>query len=181
MSSSRHLGWLLPVALPILLLCWVKYLPKPNRPQAAPSELETAQPEPGAAQPKPQPVSKQNQPTCFRISGIPPDWDRARLKKELQTIDPGFDNMGAMISGPFPDSYGYTALLDLNECTSYFTFEPNQEKHVLINESDRRARLVLDKHFYDLTPLNRAEVPIEMELVYPQKGVFQMLKCVPTV
>ena len=174
MSLSGHLGWLLPVALPILLLCWAKYLPKPNRPQTAPPKLETTQ-LPGAAQPESQPVSKQNQPTCFRISGIPSDWDRERLKKELQTIDPGFDNMGAEISGPFPDSCEYstrTALLDLNECTSYFTFEPNREKHELIDESGRKVHLVLDKHFYDLTPLNRAEVPIEMELVYPQKSVF---------
>ena len=145
--------------------------------------METTQPEPGAAQPEPQPAPLQYKPACFRISGIPPLWESERLEKALQTIDPGFDRMGAEVSGPFPDSCDsstQTALLNLNECTSYFTFEPNQEKHEVIRENGRIIRLVLDKHFYDLTPLNRAKEPIEMELVNSQKGDFQLLTCVCT-
>ena len=136
---------------------------------AAPPELKTAQPKPGAAQLEPQPVSKQNQPTCFRISGIPLLWDSNRLEKALQNIDPEFNPRNAEISGPFPDVYDPTqvALLDLSECTSYFIFEPNQEKHKSIKENGQKVHLVLDNHFYDLTPLNRAKEPVRMELVNP--------------
>ena len=92
----------------------------------------------------------------------------------MRTIDPEFDLEGAEVSGPFPDSYDptQTALLNLRECTPYFTFEPSQEKHKVINENGQKVHLVLDKHFYDLTPLNRAEGPVEMELVNLQKSDF---------
>ena len=149
---------------------------QPYRPHNAPpkpgTEPGAAQPEPlfagleadRPAQPEPLPAPK---PACFRISGIPSLWDSERLERELQTIDPDFDRMAAEVSGPFPDSYDpstQTALLNLSECTPYFTFE---EKHQIISESGQRVRLVLDKHFHDLTPLNRAEEPIKMELVNP--------------
>ena len=153
---------------------------KPNRPL---SELETPQPKPGTSQPEPQTGSKQNQQTCFRISGIPPHWDRERLKKALQTIEPEFNPMGAEVSGPFPDVYDRTqvALLGLRAGAPYFIFEPNQEKHKVISEDGQRVHLVLDNHFYDLTPLNRAKEPVKVESVNPQKGVFQILTFVPTV
>ena len=140
-------------------------------PQPAPPGLEADRP----TQPEPQPAPK---PACFRISGIPSSWNSERLERELQTIDPDFDRMAAEVSGPFPDSYDFstqTALLNLSECTPYFTFE---EKHEMISENGRRVRLVLDKRFHDLTPLNRAEEPIKIELVSLQKGVFQLLRCV---
>ena len=88
--------------------------------------------------------------------------------------------MGAKVSGLFPDHDStQTALLNLSGsgCTSYFTFEPNEEKHKMVYENGRKIHQVFDKHFYDLTPLNRAEEPIKMELVNPQKGSFQMLTC----
>ena len=143
-------------------------------------EPETAKPE--ASQPEPRPVPKQNKPTCFRITGIPPHWDRGRLEKELRNIDPELDPMGAEVSGPFPDSCDptQTALLNMDECTPYFTFEHSQEKLEAINERGKKVQLVFDNHFYDLTPLNRAEEPIELELVNPQRGVPQMLTCSPT-
>ena len=170
--NLSHLGGLLLAALPILL--WAKYfLPRPNRPHTAP----------GTPQPESKPVPEKNKLTCIRISGIPLLWDSERLEKALETIDPNFDPMGAKVSGPFPDSYDsstQTALLNLSECTLYFTFEPNQEKHEVINENGQEVHLVFDKHFYDLTPLNQAEEPIKMEFVNPLKGAFQMLTCVPT-
>ena len=91
----------------------------------------------------------------------------------MQTIDPEFDPTGAEVSGPFPDVYDRTqvALLDLSKCTSYFTPGPNQEKHKVINEDGQRVHLALDNHFYDLTPLNRAKEPVEIESVNPQKGL----------
>lgn len=86
----------------------------------------------------------------------------------MQAIDPEFDRGSAEISGPFPDSYEptQTALLNLNECTAYSTFRPNEEKHKVFNKnSGRTIRLRFDEHFHDSTPLNRAEEPINMELV----------------
>ena len=120
---------------------------------------------PGAAQPESQPVPEQNQPTCFRISGIPGDWNRKRLEKALREIDTEFDRLGAEIYGPFPNSSDSTktALLNVDKCTSYFTFKPDQEKQEVIREHGQRVYLVLDKHFYDLTPLNRVVGDIEME------------------
>ena len=145
---------------------------QPYRPSPKPG---TYRPEPGAAQPEPQPAPK---PACFRISGIPHSWNSSeRLEVALQTIDPDFDPTAAEVSGPFPDSYGsstQTALLNLSKCTSYFTFEPSQEKHEVISENGRKVHLVLDKHFYDLTPLNRAEEPIKIELVNLQIGFFSI-------
>ena len=150
MSLPHLLSWLLPVAFSILF--WPRYL------------VQLVQ------EPEPQPVSNKNQPACLRISGIPPHWDRKRLEEELRTIDPEFDPMGAEISGPFPDHDStQTALLNLSECTPYFTFEPKEEKHEIIDENGQRIHLVLDRHFYDLTPLNRAEEPIKMELVTPKR------------
>ena len=186
MILFRLFGWLLPVPPHILLwlLRWIVQLALQHRlPQTAPTELKTAQAEPRAAQPGPHPIPKQNQPMCFRISGIPPLWDRERLEKALQTIDPDFDLKRAEVSGPFPDCYdppSQVALLNLSGRTSYFTLVPNQEKHGVINENGEKVRLAIDKHFYDLTPLNRAEQPINMELVNPQKDAFQMLICVST-
>ena len=69
----------------------------------------------------------------------------------------------------------------MSECTSHITFETNQEKHKVITENGQRVHLVLDNHFCDLTPLNRAKEPIRMELVNLQKGVFQMLTYASTV
>ena len=120
---------------------------------------------------------------CIRISGIPPEWDRQWLEEKLQTIDPEFDRGRAEIFGPFPDSYEptQTALLNLNQCTAYTAFEPNEEKHEVLYENSRRIRLRIDEHFHDLTPLNRAEVPINMESVYLQKVIYLVLTCVHSV
>ena len=83
--------------------------------------------------------------------------------------------MGAEVSGPFPDVYEHTqvALLDLSKATSCFIFEPNQEKQEVINEDGQKVHLVFDKHFHDLTPLNRAKEPVKMESVNPQEASFK--------
>ena len=101
----------------------------------------------------------------------------------MQTIDPKFDPIGAEVFGPFLDVREPTqvALLDLSECTPYFIFEPNQEKYEVIFENGHKVHLVIDNRFCGLTPFNRAKEPVRMELVYPQKGVFQILTCVSTV
>ena len=113
------------------------------------------------------PVHGPDRSTCFRISGIPSGWNRKRFVEVLQTIYP--DLHGAKVSGPFPNSYDndQTALLELNECTPDFTSEPNQKISKVIEEKGRGVHLFLDNVFDNLTPLNRAEEPIKMELVNP--------------
>ena len=132
-------------------------------------ETVRVQHEPGAAKLESQPVPEQNQPTCFRISGIPSDWNSERLEEALRGIDTEFDCLGAEIYGPFPNSLDLTntALLNVNKCTSYFTFKPDQEKHEVIREHGQKVYLVLDKHFYDLTPLSQADEEAEIESVNP--------------
>ena len=126
---------------------------------------------PHTALPKPETVPEKNQPAIFRIFGIPHNWDSKRLGEALQTIDPELDLKRAEVSGLFPASFDstQTALLNLSECTSYFTFEKKTE---VIDKNGQKVYLDFDKHFYDLTPLNRPEEPIKMELVIPQKGAF---------
>ena len=141
MDSSHLVSVLLPVASLILWRRWNKHS-----------------------------VHKPGPPT-FRVSGIPPSWDSERVKKALHDIDPDFDPKGTELSGPFPDSCGstQTAVLDLNECTSYFTSEPGLVENEVIREDNQTVRLLLENHFCDLTPLNRVEEPIKMELVNLQK------------
>ena len=137
---------LLPAALPVaLFILWTKYF-----------------------------VHEPGPPTCFRVSGIPPSWDSERVKKALHDIDPDFDPKSIELSGPFPDSCAptQTAVLDLNECTSYFTSEPSLGRNEVIRENNQTVRLLLENRFCDLTPLNRAEEPIKMELVNLQKVFF---------
>ena len=100
----------------------------------------------------------------------------------MQKIDTEFDHLGAVIYGPFPDSSDdtATALLNVDKCTSYFTFKPGQKKQEVITEHGPKVTLELDKDFRDLTPLNRVVGDIKMELVNPWKGFFQMLTCVST-
>jgi hypothetical protein len=119
-------------------------------------------------EPDPSIRAHDDRPTCFRISGIPSDWSIDKLGEELQKIDPELDLTDAELSAPCPaccDST-QTALLNFNRCTAYFRgFGRNEERQKVIRENGRKARLVIDKHFYDLTPLNRPNTPVVAELV----------------
>jgi len=115
-------------------------------------------------------VEPQRRPECFRISGIPSDWSIDNLKKQLQVIDPNLSFSDVDLSGPFPSCCDstQTALLNFDNCTAYFQkLERNDEKLIVIREDtpDRKVRLTIDKHFYDLTPMNNPEAPITAELV----------------
>jgi hypothetical protein len=106
-----------------------------------------------------------NQPTCFRISGIPSDWCTNNLEQALQAIDPELVLTDVELSELIPACYGstQTALLSLDSYTTYFrSFERNEERHKVIQKNGQ-VRLVIDKHFYDLTPMNRPTEPIVAE------------------
>jgi hypothetical protein len=107
---------------------------------------------------------------CFRISGIPADWSIDILQENLQVIDPNLKFTDVDITGPFPASCDSTrtALLNFDNCTAYFQqFERNDQKLIVFREGKpvRKVRLVIDKHFYDLTPMNDPQAPIIAELV----------------
>lgn len=111
-----------------------------------------------------------NGPMCFRISGIPLGWSSENVKQALRDIDPIVETENAELSGPFPDcsDSSQCALLNLDFCTDYLTFSgPNDVKHISITEDGKRSQLTIDKHFYDLTPMNKPEKPIVAEWVNP--------------
>lgn len=108
------------------------------------------------------------QATCFRISGIPFNWDSNRLRQALRDIDPELYLPPAELSELFPAccDTSQVALLTLERCTAYFqNFKHNDERQKVFAENGRKIRLVFDKHFYDLTPMNRPTTPIVVELV----------------
>ncbi|KAA8899139.1 hypothetical protein FN846DRAFT_960911 [Sphaerosporella brunnea] len=109
------------------------------------------------------------QPTCFRISGIPSDWDRNKLEQALRDIDPDLDlkeRDELYELCPACCESTQTALLNLERCTAYFqNFQQNEERSKVITENGRKIRLVFDKHFYDLTPMNGPATPIVADVI----------------
>jgi hypothetical protein len=103
---------------------------------------------------------------CLRISGIPADWKSNTLEQALQQIDSELKLAEVELSELFPACSDSTqvALLTLGRCTQYFkNFGRNEDKLIVIRTDGRKIRLVIDKHFYDLTPMNRPGAPIVAE------------------
>jgi hypothetical protein len=104
-------------------------------------------------------------PKCFRIANVPPDWKKDTLLAALETIDPCLEDHNPQLSlYPCLDStQTQTALLNLGTCTTYFHgLKPNDFNHVHTTDNNI---LVIDSHFYGLTPLNSPEGKIVAELV----------------
>jgi hypothetical protein len=104
-------------------------------------------------------------PKCFRITNVPPDWKEDTLLAALETIDPCLEDHNPQLSlYPCLDStQTQTALLNLGTCTKYFHgLKPNDFNHVHTTDNNI---LVIDSHFYGLTPLNSPEGKIVAELV----------------
>jgi hypothetical protein len=102
---------------------------------------------------------------CFRISGIPQDWKEDDLRGALQNIDPDFRNERSQLS-LYPACFGssQTALLEL-DATKYFqSLGPNESHEHVSPSSKSEADLIIDSHFYDLTPLNAPDKQIIAEL-----------------
>jgi hypothetical protein len=122
----------------------------------------------GPLTPPPAPTrGSRDQPTCFRISGVPSSWTMANLEHAIKTIDSEFsiDEVELSLFPACCDST-QTALLNLNYSTAYFQgFERNDERLEIIRENGRKIRLSIDKHFYDWTPMNTPQAPIVAEFV----------------
>jgi len=115
-------------------------------------------------------LTSNDKPKCFRIANVPPNWSHDNLLNSLQTIDPSLQQMDRdeYQLSLYPSCYGstQTALLNLRHCTEYF-------RQLKLNDfnypsASSGAELVIDSHFYDLTPLNspRDEVVAELVLHY---------------
>lgn len=108
-------------------------------------------------------------PICFRISGIPPHWDSKDVMDYLTNhIDGELDWSTAKLSGSFPSPFDDTqcALLGLDCCTNSlrtrFSHQHNVE-HPVVEVNRETFHMVIDRHFYDLTPMNKPTLPIVAE------------------
>jgi len=108
-------------------------------------------------------------PKCFRIANVPLTWSKDDLLNSLIKIDPSLENHEYKLS-LYPACYGstQTALLNMRGCTEYFQrLKQNDFNYVPIPDATDRAYLVIDSHFYDLTPLNSPAEGIVAEFVSP--------------
>ncbi|KAF8539485.1 hypothetical protein BDD12DRAFT_882260 [Trichophaea hybrida] len=91
---------------------------------------------------------------CFRIANVPPGWSEDMLLAALGDADPLLKDQKPQISlYPCIDSTEtQTALLSLGTCTEYFRWlMPDDFNYFKTSDG---TLLVIDSHFYDLTPLN---------------------------
>jgi hypothetical protein len=104
---------------------------------------------------------------CFRIANVPSSWDTDKLLTTLKSIDPflGDQNVELSLYPACSDSIQtQIALLSLRNSTEYFRrLRPNDFNYEEISDG---TVLVIDSHFYDLTPLNFPKGDIVAELVY---------------
>ena len=105
---------------------------------------------------------------CFRISGIPNHWDEDDLREVLNSVDKDLDLEQANLSELFPacgsSESSQVALLNVDCCTPFLRrVTENAEKHLAGGRDGQKYHLCIDRHFYDLTPLNKPEEPIRAE------------------
>jgi len=106
---------------------------------------------------------------CFRIANVPSTWSYDHLLNSLRKIDPSLEQKDKYEYQLtlYPACYGstQTALLNLHTCTEYFQkLKPDDFNFV---STPGRVDLVIDSHFYDLTPLNSPGDEVVAELVLP--------------
>jgi len=122
------------------------------------------QPQP---QPQPQP-EPQPEPKCFRIANVPFTWRRDDLLNSLQKIDPSLErkDLHELQLSLYPACFGstQTALLNLRPCTEYFQQLKSDDFNYVSTSGG--TDLVIDSHFYDLTPLNTPGKKVDAELVF---------------
>ncbi|KAA8894549.1 hypothetical protein FN846DRAFT_406174 [Sphaerosporella brunnea] len=93
-------------------------------------------------------------PLCFRITGVPQDWDKEKLQKALHlenddlSILPACNHLRKT----------RTALLRLDSLGW-------EQKQIIVNEQGRCVRLTIDKNFYGLTALNDPVTPITADII----------------
>jgi hypothetical protein len=106
--------------------------------------------------------SQNTTPKCFRISNVPLDWRKDKLLEALKGIDPLLEPDPQLSLYPACCGDTQTALLSLRICTIYFQcLKSNDSNYVTTLD----GILVIDSHFYDLTPLNTLEKEIVAESV----------------
>lgn len=113
-------------------------------------------------------------PTCFRIANIPSTWSKSDLLGVFQTVDPFLNDHKYCLS-LYPACYhlSQTALLSLDVCTTYFqSLKPDESSYLRTSDG---TVLVVDSHFYHLTPLNTPDPRSEIELVSQHPGIYQLL------
>lgn len=96
-------------------------------------------------------------PVCFRISAVPQGWLEDDLLETLQTIDPSLGNQNDLSLFPACCGSTQTALLNLYAHSHYFSnIDASKSRFERVPTTAARAGtlLVIDRHFYDLTPLN---------------------------
>ena len=103
-------------------------------------------------------------PVCFRISNVPPKWDEGDLLQAFQTSDD--DDSLNLATGQYQLSFypacsgsSRTALLNLQCPGCSWNLQSNEVKLIRREGSD----IVMDRHFYGLTPLNTPEGEIVAE------------------
>jgi len=108
-------------------------------------------------------------PICFRITGVPSQWDKNKLGAKLAEIVPGLDleyDELSMFRACTRSAKTKIALLRLYRTTTYFEgCKQSHEKNYKFPEQCGTVRLNIDKNFYGLTPLNDPDTSITAEFV----------------
>ena len=123
--------------------------------------LRRAQPHPGSSSistAKPELAS-----VCFRISNVPPMWNEADLLQAFQISNDSLDlatGQHQLSFYPACSGSSQTALLNLQSPGCSWNIQSNEDR-LIRRESD--SDIVMDRHFYGLTPLNNPEGEIVAE------------------
>jgi hypothetical protein len=112
------------------------------------------------------------EPKCLRISCVPLGWSRADLLDSLRKLDQSLeqwaDGDDRLSLYPAPCGSTQTALLCSNRCTELQPADPTKPKYVPIHDKiSGKLDILIDRNFYNLTPLNVPEGEIVAESVYP--------------
>jgi hypothetical protein len=102
---------------------------------------------------------------------VPSDWNEVKFLNILKQIDPFLEQNPQLSLYPACCGPTKTALLNLRACTAYFQNLKSNDFNYVTFEG---TLLVIDSHFFDLTPLNTPEGEIYAESV--QSNVFAFVR-----
>jgi hypothetical protein len=102
---------------------------------------------------------------------VPSNWNEVKLLNILKQIDPFLEQNPQLSLHPACCGPTKTALLNLRACTGYFQ---NLKSNYFNYVTFEGTLLVIDSHFFDLTPLNTPEGEIYAESV--QSGAFAFVR-----
>jgi hypothetical protein len=107
-------------------------------------------------------AAKSQPAVCFRISNVPPMWNEAELLQAFQSSNDSFDlatSQYRLSLYPACSGSSQTAILILQCPERSWNIQSNQNKLIRREGKD----IVMDRHFYGLTPLNTPEGEIVAE------------------